>query len=339
MSEQDRIDAEALKWVERLNGGDLPEQDIEAYVLWMEADPAHGEAYRRLEAAWIASADVADAIRARFGPEARAAEEGGGLFAALGGFLRPFFRPGLTPQFAGAVAAVVAVLFVAVQPPAPAPSSDAAVYTTALGERRDVTLADGSTVTLNTATEVTVALSEGERRVELARGEAFFAVARDEARPFVVRAGQGQVSVLGTQFNVRLTASGFSVAVAEGRVAVSPTQNIQDEPEHVLTAEQGAEINTEVAAVTLFVADTERLTAWRRGQLVYRETPLRQVIADLSRYGENDIRVSGAGVDAMAFTGVLNIDTPEVMVQRLADLMELTVTFDPDGTIRMAPAE
>jgi len=339
MSEQDRIDAEALDWVERLNGDDVPVEDIEAYVIWMEADPAHADAYRRLEEAWIASSDAADAVRARFGPEARAAGNGEGLLAAIGAFLRPFVEPSFSPQFAGAVAAAVAVLIVAVQPPSQAPSGNVLVYATEIGARRDVVLEDGSRISLNTATEVVVTLSEQERAVELVRGEAFFDVASDANRPFIVQAGEGQVAVLGTEFNVRLTESGFNVAVAEGRVAVSPALEAMSAPEHVLTAAQGAAVNTEVASVSLFVVDTDRLTAWRRGQLVYRDTPLSEVVADLSRYVDSDILISEAGLETLAFTGVLNIDTPEVMVQRLADLMELSVSFDPDGTIWMSPAE
>jgi transmembrane sensor len=335
MSEQDRIDAQALNWLERLNGGDMPDQDIEAYVTWMEANPAHAETYRRFEAAWIASAEAADAIRARFGPEARQAGDGGSLLTALGNVLRPFVRPSLTPQFAGAVTATIAVIILALQPQEPAPSSDGVVYATAVGEWRDVALADGSSVTLNTGTELSVHLSNQTRRVDLLSGEAFFSVARDESRPFIVQAGKGQVSVLGTQFNVRLTSSGFSVAVAEGLVAVSPTLGDGQESQQLLEAEQGAEVNTEVAAVTLFAVDTDRLASWRQGRLVYRDTPLTEVIADLSRYGQTEVLVSGEDVGAIAFTGVLNIDTPEVMAQRLAGLLELNVTIDQDVTWRV----
>ena len=93
-------------------------------------------------------------------------------------------------------------------------------YTTQIGERRSITLADGSTIDLNARSGVRVKLSKAERDVELIDGQALFEVAKDKARPFIVRSGETIVRAVGTQFDVYRKKTGTTVTVVEGRVAV-----------------------------------------------------------------------------------------------------------------------
>ncbi len=331
MTEHERIEAEALHWVERMNTGDLSDQDMEAYVEWMEADSAHADAFRRLDAAWIATADAAGDIRARFGPEARADDAPSSLSAAVLAFL----RPGLTPRFAATVAAAVAIVIVALQPPAPS-STDIIAYRAGADVRRDVELDDGTRVTLNVNAEMAVSFDSGQRNVRLRAGEAYFDVARDESRPFVIEAGDGRVAVLGTAFNMRLTEHGFTVAVTEGRVAVSPTPDLPDANSQVLTPDQAADVDTRIAALTLFPVDADAISAWRRGQLIYRDAPLAEVIGDISRYVGANIVLDDSELSSELFTGVLTTDVPDAMVERLIELMDLHAVADESGTISIS---
>ena len=93
-------------------------------------------------------------------------------------------------------------------------------YTTPIGGIASVPLQDGSNITLNTATEVHVALTGRERDIDLERGEAFFQVAKDAKRPFVVNAGRKRVIAVGTQFSVLRDGDDIRVIVSEGTVRI-----------------------------------------------------------------------------------------------------------------------
>ena len=94
------------------------------------------------------------------------------------------------------------------------------LYATDIGERRSITLVDGSTVDLNARSTLRIEFSKSERRVELLDGQALFQVAKDKSRPFIVRSGDATVRAVGTQFDVNRKDSGTTVTVLEGRVAV-----------------------------------------------------------------------------------------------------------------------
>jgi len=103
------------------------------------------------------------------------------------------------------------------------------LYTTDIGERRSITLLDGSTVDLNARSQLRVEFSDRERRVELLTGQALFQVAKDKARPFTVRSGEATVRAVGTQFDVNRKDSGTTVTVLEGRVAVYSSVHRQED--------------------------------------------------------------------------------------------------------------
>ena len=101
------------------------------------------------------------------------------------------------------------------------------LYNTDIGERRSITLADGSTVDLNARSKLRVEFSKNERRVELLDGQALFQVAKDHTRPFIVASGEATVRAVGTQFDVNRKSGGTTVTVLEGRVAVYSTAHAE----------------------------------------------------------------------------------------------------------------
>lgn len=327
----DRRDRQALDWVERLHRDDMSETDMDAYVAWMERDEENTTAFRRLDAAWVAADGATDAIRANFGPEARAVGEGNSIWKRG---LRAL-RPGWTPQFAAVCGALALVVAVSLQTPEQ-PISAFQSYATAIGERRDVALEDGSVVTLNTGSEISVAFEAGRRTVNLVRGGALFDVASDADRPFMVRMDGGAIEVLGTVFDVLRKESGFSVTVLEGRVSVSadvdgPAPN----KAVVLTPNQGADVDTQLVSLSSFAIDAEVATAWRRGQLIYRDAKLYRVVADLNRYVAVPLSLEDSTMSEQTFTGVLAIESADLMMARLAGLLRLEAVSTEDGGLRL----
>ncbi|MFC6634785.1 FecR family protein [Microbulbifer taiwanensis] len=188
-------------------------------------------------------------------------------------------------------------------------------YITQIGETRTVTLADGSQVQLNTNSELQVAFSREVRRTQLLRGEAYFDVVRQTARPFTVAAGKANIRVLGTEFNVERNPDSTRVSVTGGVVAVSEAESAPGlQPESVKLVK-----NQKVSVSGRGLGEVGRTSAdealdWTRGVLVFEQTPLAEALEELNRYLK---------VPAVA--------DPSVRERRLSGTFELS---DPDNTLK-----
>lgn len=186
-------------------------------------------------------------------------------------------------------------------------------FETATAQVKDVRLDDGTLVTLGAESRMTVEFHRHERRVQLMRGEAFFEVARDSTRPFFVSAGDTVVRVLGTQFDVHYGEKAVRVAVLEGRVEVVKAgrpETAASAPVKRRTLTAGEAVVTTQAgeiAVASPVAQQE-LGAWRQGRLVYVDTRLRDVVADLRRYYDGEIELADEAVGDMQLTVAFRAD-------------------------------
>ncbi|MGE0716909.1 MAG: FecR domain-containing protein, partial [Alphaproteobacteria bacterium] len=203
----DAIFEEAVIRQARLREPDATDDDRAAHARWIAADPLHALADAEARALWIAAAVPAARVAAapRSTPQPRAAPS-----------RRPVRRPVLA-RLALAASLLLAVAAGVAWGPV-AFDRLRADHATAVGERRLVTLADGSRVWLNSDTALVVAMTAGERRVRLLRGEAFFEVAADPARPFVAATGAGSARDVGTAYDMRLDGGRASDAVLSGRV-------------------------------------------------------------------------------------------------------------------------
>src|SRR5690606_2011811 len=164
-------------------------------------------------------------------------------------------------------------------------------YSTRLGEVKVTPLADGSVMTLNTASRVVVTFSDTQRSIRLLEGEALFDVARDAARPFVVAAGEARVRAVGTSFMVRrLGDAPVQVLVREGIVEVSRNAgNATPGPVRVAANTRAVESSssvTPVAAMPVEPAVIRRELAWREGRIAFQGETLGQAAAQFSRYSE-----------------------------------------------------
>ncbi|NQD53767.1 sigma-70 family RNA polymerase sigma factor [Pseudomonas sp. CM25] len=173
-------------------------------------------------------------------------------------------------------------------------------YHTGVGERRVITLADGTRVTLNSASALSVTYTDRERRVVLASGEALFETA-DDARPFVVDSAGERVQGSAATFSVRRDGR---VVLAQGEAKVG---------EHELA----------------IAADASVQMAWQRGKLIFNGKPLGQVLAELERYRHGHIVLSDRQLAAMEVSGVFDLDEPEALLRTLEQRYGLKVTYLP----------
>ena len=309
---------EAAVWFVRLQDADCPAEDWRAFQAWLEAHPAHADAYDEVEAAWveiepieaapIAAPAVADLAEAR---QARARR-----------------RPTMGWIWGGAIAAslAAAVLFAPelIAQLAPKPVA----YATATGQTRAVTLADGSRLMLNSGTELAVTLTRQGRAVALTRGEASFDVAHDAKRPFTVDLGDRQVRVLGTEFDILRHQGRLTVTVRRGLVAVDPLGSGTGQAYRLAVGQQltHAEGAPDSAVSN---PDPDYAFAWKTGRLVYQDRPLGEVASDLGRYFSRPIHVDAA-VASMRFTGVLFLDDQEAVVRRLEQFLPIRAQLSAD---------
>jgi transmembrane sensor len=313
-----RID-EAIAWHLRVTSDAAKDADWVALTVWLEADPLNRLAFDRVEdfeatvdlareSAQARDADSLSAFRPR--PESGSRSRTARIWTVIAGGLL-------------AASLVVAFLVRSFEP-------RAVEYATRIGESRTVALSDGSRIDINTDSRLLVQVDASSRHVTLERGEAIFHVARDAAHPFIVRAGDCNVRVTGTVFDVLNSDGAIAVAVAEGRVLVSRISSEREEvallPGDQLIHDEGRDLTT-VARIN--PADA---LAWRNGYLVYRNAPLSKVVNDLNRYFSVPIALAGDKTPAMRFSGVLRLDGESAVLKRMTRFLPIAIGPGPGQT-------
>ncbi|EKT4457611.1 FecR domain-containing protein [Pseudomonas putida] len=297
----------ALQWFNRIN--EQPGQaEGAAFKRWLLADPAHRAAYEQAQVLWQKSA----------APAARLAdEEQDALQRYLDAMARPPARGGWrrVARLALAACLVLAVGVAGGWHPGYWLQDLQADYSSA-GQIRQVTLADQSQVTLDAGSAIAVDFAQGERRVRLLHGAAFFEVTHT-GEPFLVEAAGGEVRVLGTQFEVRAQGEGAQVTVRSGRVGVSPAQGTLVRE---LTANQQVTYRAGRVGDTLAVDSDNRL-AWRQGWLNYYQVPLAQVIEDLGRYYPGRILLLDGDLGQRKVSGSFPVAEPLLALDSLGKVM------------------
>lgn len=273
------LDEQAALWAGRLAGRALDAAERRELAAWLAADPRHRAAltgYVRLS---------------------RDAERVLPQLAALGRVELPVTpaagarRAWLVGGAFAAVACALALVFFFPRAGAPAQPG----FATVAGQHAAHALADGSHVDLNARTALAVAFTAGERRVRLTQGEAFFAVAKDAARPFIVETAAGEVRVTGTKFNVRLEAADvIEVTVLEGSVLVAGPQGAPQKlaPGDQLVLRAGAPDLRQVPLEQL-----QDAIAWLQGRVIFSGTRLRDAAARFAQYHGVKIEVADAVAD------------------------------------------
>lgn len=310
------VKAEAAAWVTRL-GGRMP-SGTEAAELeeWLGRSPAHAVAYNEALRTWRDMAAMGQREQYRH---------------LLG---EPTLRERLVsatraPRWAVAVTAVAAV------------ASMAWVVTTRDGlflrtphiatqvaEVRDETLPDGTVITLGAQSRLDYEFTSQARRATLTGGDAFFAVSKDAARPFIVSVDDVRIEVVGTQFEVRRRSEGVSVAVAEGIVEVS-----QPATDPVRLQRGEAVMAVKRAQPTIQPVSARDIAAWRDGRLVYDNATLGDLVADVNRYGTTRITIEDPRLANERITSSFRATEVEGVLETLQLALPLTVERQSDGDI------
>lgn len=196
-------------------------------------------------------------------------------------------------------------------------------FSTGKGEQRRVLLPDGSTAFMNTASELSVDYANDERRIIMNVGEVWFDVAHNPKRPFVVQGAYADVKAVGTAFTVRETPGFTRVSVTEGIVALSGdavNDGHHAEGRLLGIGEQGT-VSATVTDVAGF--DPEQALAWQRGQLIYNDVRLDELLADLSRYLPKTMTVNDKSLEDARVSASLYLDDQEAMLEALARVLPI----------------
>lgn len=309
----DDPDSAAALWFARLQGDDVAPRDRREFERWLKADARNAAAWKDVGRTWNGLSSLEN-------DPAFAAMRADALGA---GDKRPHLdRRALGLAAAGLVAAVGGAMFGKRWlggGATPAPAADEPVFSTAVGERSTFRLADNSVVTLSTDSAVRVNHWTKERRLTLLRGQAFFQVAKDPSRPFVVAAGDKRVTAVGTAFDVRMEPGKLSVTLVEGRVRIAA-----DAP----AKGAGGERRVEMSAGSRFVAadpadwaissvDTAKEAAWLEGRLVFDGEPLSAVVAEMNRFSERKLSLADPALGATPVSGVFKTGQIDAFVAAL----------------------
>ena len=332
----DRLDrmgtgeAAALLLVRR-NADDYAGADEAVLDEWLSADPEHFEAWARAASA-CAHFDMPDdnavlndmreaarnasatPTRWRFAIAASVA-----VIAATGGALL-LDRQGGTGSAA---------------PGTQIASADPArlMLATTKGEHRSFQLADASTVILNTDSAVAVAFRpRGERRLELIRGQAFFKVAHDKTRPFVVAVDGRTVTALGTQFEVRAEPSRVRVVLVEGRVSVTRSGGAP------VVMHAGQQLVATSGGVTLSSADVSAVDDWQRGVVTFKNTTLAAAATELNRYSRSQLAVSDPRLARLTVSGVFQTSDARRFARTIEQIYPVRVVAGTDDTLQIVSA-
>lgn len=338
-----QIDADAADWAVRVDEAPLDSHGQAALDGWLAGDSRRLGAYARARAALV----QARRVRA-LGPDFDAAAYATGNAdppvdqrspsieqvvvpiaaaepsEAVGADGRPSRRRFLA--WGGSAVAAGLVGVVGLNWPAAAQT-----YRTAKGEVRLVPLADGSSITLNTASEVEVRYAGDRRHVTLVAGEALFDVAPDRARPFVVDAGETEVRAIGTSFTVRrLTDAPVEVLVRQGVVEISQPAIPSRPPQRIVANVRAiAAPQAELVATPLPPAQVGRALAWREGMLAFEDMPLREAAAEFARYSDVRIAFADPAIAEETVTGLYAANNPRGFARSVALSLGLSAANAP----------
>jgi len=290
-NERDLASDAAVEWFVRLKAGDGSNELRGEFAEWLAASEHHKTAFDELLVLWDGLALAKDLPFSEIAVKRVAVKRFEGR--------RRFWFPA---TIAASLMLVVALLF--------APSGT--TYESEHGKITPLDLADGSHVHLNTSSRIEVDLSEQERSVRLLTGQAFFKVAKDLNRSFVVHTAHGDVRAIGTAFEVNTLNDQLEVTVTEGVVEVQTPLGKHHR------AAAGRQVRVTDEQISEQGVDALAETAWREGRLVYDGVPLEQLIGDLNRYLPRRMTVVDDQLARTPVSAVLQLEDQELMLQALS---------------------
>lgn len=334
----------ASEWLVRLDQGPLTPQEQQAFDSW-RATPAHAAAIARAENVWnLFEGENDPHLRAlresalAAGPEPRRGwwlGLGAGIAASLAA---AFFFGAHVVDIERRTALGAPTQSIAQNSATPDQNGD---FATGRGERRTIKLGDGSVVTLNTGSAIRVSFSQQQRMIHLLRGQALFEVAKNRAVPFVVQAGDRQVTALGTVFEVRLDVNRLKVTLVEGKVVVD---GVADRPRNGVAAivptvlSPGEELLSMAGApFQLAKVDVEQELRWREGFVEFEDEPLANAVREMNRYSDSQLVIADPKLASLRVSGVFRTGNTARFASIVGELLPVTARTT-DGQIELVSA-
>jgi transmembrane sensor len=330
-------EAQAASWDARLRSHDSTPAERERFAAWLNEDARNRESFDRLQATLSLLRKSADH------PQLRSLRESARMLELRSARYSLLRR---VAMIAGLTTIVVGSVFWQMQRHPPfsriADSSlEQAIVTfssngndawsTDAGEWKHIALPDGSSITMNASSRVVAEFLVNERRIRLLAGRAFFRVAKNPARPFVVTAGQGTVTALGTTFDVRLSPDDLRVTLVEGRVAVKILQESSAPSVVELTPSQQFEM-VGSAAPTVRHVNAVAETAWAAGQVIFADASLPDAVAQMNQYSKKQI-IAGPELSTFRVNGMFRAGNQDSFVGALTSYYPIDARRDSSGRI------
>ncbi|MFV8818986.1 FecR family protein [Haliea sp. E17] len=315
---QDRAAEEAaLAWIARLRSDTVSEADRRDFALWLAESDSHCQAMDAAEALW---GELGIMLQAQ--PQQTRS------------FFRVVQRSWIPAAVATAATLMLAVLFWTGGNEQPAGD----IYRTAMGERADIELPDGSHALLNTETVIRVVYSDDQRYIDLQRGQAWFSVQKDKSKPFEVDAGNTRVTALGTAFDVYVRDTATEVTVTEGVVSVTELGAVANraprvELLHLHQSLQASPGEWDVSQQSEL--SVQQRLAWREGRLVADGIPLSDLIAQLQRYYPTTYLLGSPGLSTLTVSGVFDLEQPQSIVRALEVSLQLEARQLDEDTVQL----
>ena len=321
MASRQQDEQEAADWLLRQDGGPWTAEDARAFDAWLAQSAGHRAAYYRFKGAW----QEAGRVGALLGPNVMqtaatdVAADRPEVDVDTDVERAPVraSRRRMWPRLPGlAVAASIAcaIGLAALGYRLALPPSN--LYATRVGAMETVSLADGSRLTLNTDSQLRIDMDVRDRRVQLRQGEAFFEVAKDPQRPFVVEAGDKRIIAVGTAFSVRRDGPDVRVVVTEGRVRIETAGGTTGTAQAPLLG-AGMIASPPGDAVLVQNRSPSQIAqnlSWRTGQLVFRDTPMAEAVAEFNRYNTRKLIIEDPAVDSLRIGGIFRATQVDAFV-------------------------
>lgn len=296
--------SEAAQWFNLERSGDMTVDDERRFREWLEQSDAHRDAYRLVERAWMIAGTIPQEPEMLAAPDNDVAPDGRRSawrrYLALAASLLLVFTLSWTVYQNGLLGF--------------GPAQEQR-FRTGVGQTTTVTLPEGSVVTLDSETEMRLRETPRERRVDLVGGRAFFRVAKDASRPFIVNAGGKSVRAIGTAFEVSFEHGNMVVTLAEGKVRVEEAGAGSGSGTDMAPGGQlviGADHNW-----TLRRVDVAKETSWTEGRLIFMRDPLSDAVAEMNRYSTRKLVFKDGQIPEKEVVGVFEAGDVEGFVKAM----------------------
>lgn len=337
--------ARACEWFVEFRAATVDEQARHVFHAWLQQAPAHMAAYLDVASNWNWTGTLD--VSARFPKEALLAdaEDCDNLLAypGAGALAKPLRRRAIRSRLLspaglavaasvlGLIAAVLLTTWMRAGP----------TYSTGIGQKRLITLADGSVIHLNARSEVIVRYTPTRRQIDLVRGQALFVDTYDAKRPFIVRSRATVVRAVGTQFDVNLLDAETIVTVIEGKVAVAQQRRasrIESDKRQARSRHAPSGLPTVylTAGEQLTVTPTRHMQpvrtnvtdaiAWMHQKLIFSSTPLHDVVQEFNRYNAGQLVIASPSLDTFKIDGVFSSTDPDSLIAFLRQCPGIKVT-------------